>query len=57
MKIKKQEEVAVAFQLIDSLINDGFEGNTEKETRFLTLALAIEEYEDTVLKLMPLTIK
>ena len=55
MKIENQEQLQAAFQKLDKLIAEGFEGNVEKEQSFLTTAKAIEYYEDKVLKLMPMT--
>jgi HTH-type transcriptional regulator / antitoxin HigA len=55
MKIENQEQLQAAFQDLDKLIEEGFEGNAEKEHSFLTIAKAIEYYEDKVLKLMPMT--
>jgi HTH-type transcriptional regulator / antitoxin HigA len=55
MKIENQEQLQAAFQDLDKLIEEGFEGNAEKEQSFLTIAKAIEYYEDKVLKLMPMT--
>ena len=57
MKIENEEQLKTAFQQIDALIAEGFEGNIEKDAHFKTIAQAIEEYEDIVLKLMPLTVK
>ena len=55
MKIENQEQLQAAFQKLDKLIAEGFEGNAEKEQSFLITAKAIEYYEDKVLKLMPMT--
>lgn len=52
MKIENQAQLQIAFQELDELIAEGFEGNAEKEKAFLTIAKAIEYYEDKVLKLM-----
>ena len=54
MKIENQEQLQDAFQELDSLIAEGFEGDIEKESEFRIIALAVEEYEDKVLKIMPL---
>lgn len=54
MEIKSQEQLEIAFQKLDILIAEGFEGNSEKELLFKNIALAIEYYEDKVLKIMPL---
>jgi HTH-type transcriptional regulator / antitoxin HigA len=54
MKIENQEQLQVAFQEIDKMIVEGFEGNLEKEASFLSIAKAIEYYEVEVLKLMPM---
>lgn len=54
MKIENQAQLDSAFQRLDALIAEGFEGHTEKELEFKTIALAIEYYEDKVLKIMPL---
>jgi HTH-type transcriptional regulator / antitoxin HigA len=54
MKIKNQKELEIAFKQIDDLIAEGFEGNNDKEVEFLKIAKAIEEYEDMVMKLMPI---
>lgn len=55
MKIENQKQFQAAFQDLDKLIAEGFEGNAEKEQAFLSIAKAIEFYEDKVLKLMPMT--
>lgn len=55
MKIENQKQFQAAFQDLDKLIAEGFEGNADKEKAFLTIAKAIEFYEDKVLKLMPMT--
>ena len=55
MKIENQKQFQAAFQDLDKLIAEGFEGNADKEQAFLTIAKAIEFYEDKVLKLMPMT--
>jgi HTH-type transcriptional regulator / antitoxin HigA len=55
MKITNQKELEIAFKQIDALIAKGFEGNNEKEVEFLKIAKAIEEYENLVLKLMPIS--
>lgn len=57
MKIENEEQFQAAFKEIDIMIAEGFEGIPEKEAHFKTIALAIEEYEDTVLKIMPLKAK
>jgi HTH-type transcriptional regulator / antitoxin HigA len=55
MKITNQKELEIAFKQIDALIAEGFEGNNDKEVEFLKIAKAIEEYENLVLKLMPIS--
>lgn len=55
MKIENEEQFQAAFKQIDKMIAEGFEGIPEKEAAFLTIAKAIEYYEDHVLKIMPLT--
>jgi HTH-type transcriptional regulator / antitoxin HigA len=55
MKIENQEQLQAAFQEIDKMIAEGFEGNPEREATFLSIAKAIEYYEVEVLKLMPMT--
>lgn len=54
MEIKNQEQLEIAFQKLDILIAEGFDGDSEKELRFKETALMIEQYEDTVLELMSL---
>lgn len=56
MIIENQDQYRIALQLLDNLIIESFEGNPEKERTFLTIAKAIEFYEDKILKLMPLKI-
>ena len=56
MEIQNKSQLEKAFQKLDTLIAEGFEGQSEKEIAFKRIALAIEEYEDFVLKLMPLII-
>jgi HTH-type transcriptional regulator/antitoxin HigA len=53
MKITNKQEMETAFQALDALIAEGFEGIPEKEVRFMELALAIEAYEDSI-PLMPI---
>lgn len=53
MKITNQNELKVAFEQLDKMIADGFQGNAEKEAQFADLSKAIEAYEDS-LQLMPL---
>jgi HTH-type transcriptional regulator / antitoxin HigA len=55
MKIENEEQFQAAFKEIDKMIAEGFEGIPEREAAFLTIAKAIEYYEDHVLKIMPLT--
>jgi HTH-type transcriptional regulator / antitoxin HigA len=52
--IENQEQLKQAISEIDALIAEGFEGNKEKEHKFLLIAKNIEYYEDHVLKLMPM---
>jgi HTH-type transcriptional regulator/antitoxin HigA len=52
MKLNNWEEYKAAFKEVDKMIEEGFEGNPERETQFLLLAKAIEEFEDTM-QLMP----
>jgi HTH-type transcriptional regulator / antitoxin HigA len=54
MTIDNQTQLDAAFTQLNSLIAEGFEGNADKEAVFLSLAKAIEHYEDKVLKIMPL---
>ena len=54
MKIENKVQLQSAFQQLDLLIANGFEGNVEKEADFFKIAKAIEYYEDKVLKLMPM---
>lgn len=55
MKIQNNHELKEAFRKLNTLIIKGFEGQAEKEIEFKEIALAIEQYEDSVLKIMPLT--
>ena len=57
MKITNDQEFRNAFEALDAMIAAGFQGIPEKEKIFRNIALAIEDYEDNVLKLMPLTRK
>ena len=54
MKIENQEQLQKAFQQLETFIAEGFEGDIEREIAFKSIALAIEDYEDKVLKIMPL---
>jgi HTH-type transcriptional regulator / antitoxin HigA len=53
MEISNTEQLKSAFQELDALIAESFQGDSAKETRFLTLSTAIENYEDR-LQMMPL---
>lgn len=53
MNIANVDQLKQAFQELNTLITEGFSGNSEKETRFRELSTAIEQYEDQ-LQLMPL---
>ena len=55
MTITHAEECKTAFVELDALIAEGFEGNAEREGRFLVLAKAIEAYEDSI-PIMPLPV-
>jgi HTH-type transcriptional regulator / antitoxin HigA len=54
MIIKNELDYQSAFQKLEKLIADNFEGNTEKEAQFSVLSKAIERYERDVLKLFPI---
>ena len=55
LKIEISESVIYPAHSIDALIAEGFEGNAEREGRFLVLAKAIEAYEDSI-PIMPLPV-
>jgi HTH-type transcriptional regulator / antitoxin HigA len=57
MKITNNNEFKMAFAMLDAIIAEGFQGIPEKEKQFREIAVAIEDYEDNVLKIMPLTRK
>jgi HTH-type transcriptional regulator / antitoxin HigA len=54
MIIKNELDYQSAFQKLEKLIADNFEGNTEKEAQFSALTKAIERYENDDLKLFPI---
>jgi HTH-type transcriptional regulator / antitoxin HigA len=54
MIIKNELDYQSAFQKLEKVIADNFEGNTEKEAQFTVLTKAIEHYERDVLKLFPI---
>ena len=56
MKIQNQEQLQQAFQQLETFIAEGFEGDIEREITFKSIALAIEEYEDKISKIMPLQV-
>ncbi|MEZ0485859.1 helix-turn-helix domain-containing protein [Fibrella aquatica] len=53
MTIINWDQHKAGLQVLDQLIEEGFEGNAEREARFTELALAIEAYEDSI-PLMPI---
>lgn len=55
MTVQNWDEHKAAFQRLDQLILEGFEGNVEREAKFSELALAIEAFEDS-LPLMPIRV-
>lgn len=55
MSITNWAEHKNALHEIDTLIAQGFEGNAELEAKFLTLAKAIEAFEDSI-PLMPIRV-
>lgn len=54
MIINNELEYQSAFQQIEQLIAEKFEGNAAKEAQFITLTTAVEQYENDVLKLFPI---
>jgi HTH-type transcriptional regulator / antitoxin HigA len=53
MKLNNWDEYKAAFRDLDKMIEDGFEGNPEREAAFIVLAKAIEDFEDRM-QLMPI---
>jgi HTH-type transcriptional regulator/antitoxin HigA len=53
MKVSNWDEHKTALMALDKLIEEGFEGNTQREEQFSKLALAIEAFEDSI-PLMPI---
>ncbi len=55
MNVVNWTEHKTALGEIDKLIAEGFEGNAELEAQFLTLAKAVEAFEDSI-PLMPIRV-
>lgn len=54
MVIQNELEYQAAFQQIEQLIAEKFEGDTAKEAQFIALTTAVEQYENDVLTLFPI---
>jgi antitoxin component HigA of HigAB toxin-antitoxin module len=54
MIINNELEYQHAFQQLEKLVAEKFEGNADKESQFIALTTAIEQYENDTLKLFPI---